>query len=299
MQLLVHLNKSARADLHLGLVQAGNFRIRFAPHRHQNFVEDFFALLDFGAVESHANAVAFVFHGGHRGVQHDGSEAFFNPLVQGKNQIAVGAGQQAGKHLNHGNFRAQRRIHRAQLQADVAAADHQQSARHLAEIQRGGGIHDSRGVQFEGRNDRGTRAGRKDDAIESQAFIAAGGFRNPQRIRILKRRASLDVFDFALLRKDAQAAGQLLDHAFFPGTQAGQIDFGVGVLDSPIFRMTGFIDQLGHVQQGFRRNAAAVETDSARIRFRIDQRDFQPEIGGQKCRGITTRPAAHHCDMQV
>ena len=38
----------------------------------------------------------FFFHGGHGGVQHDGVENFFHPLVQRKNQIAVSAGKQAG-----------------------------------------------------------------------------------------------------------------------------------------------------------------------------------------------------------
>ena len=83
-----------------------------------------------------------------------------------------------------------------------------------------------------------------------QALIAAAGLRNSQRVRILKSRASLNVFHLALLREYAQAAGQFLDHAVFPRAQPGQIDFGIGVLDAPIFCVTRFIDQLGHVQQG-------------------------------------------------
>ena len=144
LQLLVYLNESARADLNLSLVQAGNFGIRLASHRHQNFVEDLFALLDLRAVEGHADAVGFLFHRGNGGVEQDGIENLFYPLVQRKNQVAVRAGQQSGQHFDHGNFRAQRGVHRAQLQADVAAADHQQRSRHLAQIQSGGGIHDAR-----------------------------------------------------------------------------------------------------------------------------------------------------------
>ena len=121
--------------LNLRLVQPGNFGIRLAPDRDQNFVENLFAFLDFGTVEGHADAVGFLFHGGDRRVQQNGRETFLHPLVQRKNQIAVGAGEQPGQHLDHGNFRSQRRVHRAQLQADVAAADHQQRSRHFAQIQ--------------------------------------------------------------------------------------------------------------------------------------------------------------------
>ena len=105
--------------------------------------------------------------------------------------------------------------------------------------------------------------------------------------------------NLALLREHAQAAGQFLDHALFPRAQASEIDLGIGELDAPILGLMGFLDQLGHVQQGFGRNAAAVEADAAGIRFRIDQRDLHAQIGGEKCRGVTTRPAAHHCNVSL
>ncbi len=114
-----------------------------------------------------------------------------------------------------------------------------------------------------------------------------------------KSGASLNVFDLVLFRKHAQAAGQFFDHAFFPGAQMGEIDLGIGVFDAPCFGVTRLIDQLGHMQQGLGGNTSAVQTDSARIRFRIDQRNLQSQIGSQKCRGITARSATHYCDMQI
>ncbi len=96
----------------------------------------------------------------------------------------------------------------------------------------------------------GLRTCRQDDAIEGQTLFTAAGLRNSQRIRILEGCASLDIFDLALLRKHAQAAGQLLDHALFPRAQSGQINLGIGVLDPPIFGVSRFVNQLGHVQQG-------------------------------------------------
>ncbi len=46
----------------------------------------------------------------------------------------------------------------------------------------------------------------------------------------------------------AEAAGELLDHAFFPRAQAGDVDLRVGEVDAPIFGVAGFVDQLGDVE---------------------------------------------------
>ena len=157
----------------------------------------------------------------------------------------------------------------------------------------------ARAVEFEAGNNRRTRASREDDAIEGQGLFAAAGLRDPQRIRILKRGLAPECIRPCAASKAAQAAGQFLDHALFPRPQAGQIDLGLGVLDAPVLGVARLVDQLGHVQQGFRRNAAAIEANAAGIRFRIDQRDLHAEIGGEKCGGVATRAAAHHCNVQV
>ena len=83
--------KSARADFHFRLVQARNLRIGFAADRDQDFVEDFFLLLDCVALESHANSVGFFFHGFDSRVQQDSFENLLHPLVQREDQIAVRA----------------------------------------------------------------------------------------------------------------------------------------------------------------------------------------------------------------
>ena len=55
--------------------------------------------------------------------------------------------------------------------------------------------------------------------------------------------------------------------------------------------MTRFRDHLRDVQQGFRRDAAAIDADAAGIRFWIDQRGRKAEIGGEKRRGVAARAA--------
>src|SRR5579863_1625012 len=74
LELLVDLNESAGAELDLGFVEAGNFGIGFAADRDEDFVEDFLALFDFRAVESHAQAAGFFFYCGNSSVEHDGGE---------------------------------------------------------------------------------------------------------------------------------------------------------------------------------------------------------------------------------
>ena len=58
----------------------------------------------------------------------------------------------------------------------------------------------------------------------------------------------------------------------------------------PNWALAGFIDQLGHVEQSFGRNASAIQTDSAWIRLRIDECDFHSQIGGQKRCSIAPGP---------
>lgn len=51
-----------------------------------------------------------------------------------------------------------------------------------------------------------------------------------------------------------------------------------------------FFQQLGYVQQSFRRNATAIEADSSRIQLWVDQGDVHTEIGGKKSCSISTGP---------
>src|ERR1700677_917685 len=63
LQLLVDLDESALADFDLSFFQAGNFRVRFASDRNQNFVENFLTFFYFGTIEGDADSVGLFFHG--------------------------------------------------------------------------------------------------------------------------------------------------------------------------------------------------------------------------------------------
>jgi hypothetical protein len=61
--------------------------------------------------------------------------------------------------------------------------------------------------------------------------------------------------------------------------------------------VAGFVDQLGDVEKCLRRDTAAVKADAPRIQFRVDQRDFESDIGGEECSGIAAWASADYRDV--
>src|SRR5258706_13098474 len=53
------------------------------------------------------------------------------------------------------------------------------------------------------------------------------------------------------------------------------------------------------MQQRFRRDASAIQAHAPGILFPVDQGDLHSEICRKKRRGITTRPAADYCNVQI
>jgi hypothetical protein len=64
-------------------------------------------------------------------------------------------------------------------------------------------------------------------------------------------------------------------------------------------RVLGLIDLRRNVQQRLRGNAPAIQANSARVLFNIDQSDLKAEIGTEEGSGVTTRAAANHCNFYV
>ena len=187
LQLLVHLNETARADLHPRFVEAGDLGVRLASDGNQHTIENFLLRVAVLRFERRADAGAFVLDRRNGGVEQDSLEQLFQSLVQRKHEIAIRAGEQAREHFNDRDARAQRGVDGAEFEADVSAADDQQSAGNIFEIQGAGGIHHARRVELQRGNNRRARTGRDDDAIESERFCRAVGFRDAQGGGVFKR----------------------------------------------------------------------------------------------------------------
>jgi len=297
LKLFVHFDETFGADFDLSLVEAGDFRVGLAADGDQDAVEELFlhsAILRF---QRGANAGGFVLHRFDGGVEQDAGKHFFQALVERQDEVAIGAREQAGKHFYNSDAGSEGGVDGAEFETDISSADYEQSAGDIFEIQRAAGIHHARSVELERRNNCGAGAGRDNDAVEGETLFCAVGFTDAQCPGVFKRGAALHEFHFALLGENAESSGQLFYDAFFPRAQARQIDVWRLKVDAPGFGLFRFFEQLGYVQQGLRRDAAAVEADSAGVCLGIDKGDGHAEIGGEECGGIASGACADECDV--
>ena len=58
--------------------------------------------------------------------------------------------------------------------------------------------------------------------------------------------------------------------------------------------MTGLLDHIGGMQQGFRGNAPHVEADATQVGIAFDEHGIQPQIGATERGGIAARAGANH-----
>src|SRR6185437_16022684 len=146
-------------------------------------------------------------------------------------------------------------------------------------------------------DDSRPRTGRDHDSLEVNSFFTAVGFFNFDRVRIFEARISSNVLNFSGLRYLTEAAGKLVDHAFFERPEPRNIDLWFAKLYTPIFCVAGLVDQLGHVQQGFRRDTSAVQTHAAGILFAINQCYLHAQISREKCSRVSARAATDYRDI--
>src|SRR5437899_11851622 len=84
LELLIHLNESALADLHAGLVEAGNLGVRLASYRDQHPIENFFLRVAVLCLQRGTNTLAFILHRSDRRVQKNSFEHLFQSLIDRK-----------------------------------------------------------------------------------------------------------------------------------------------------------------------------------------------------------------------
>ena len=133
------------------------------------------------------------------------------PAREERDEIAIGAGQQPVGHFDDRDLRAERRVDRAQLETDVAAADDQQRLRNLRQVERAGRVHHAIAVDRRGPESSSDREPVAMIACSNVERLACPPPRelDAQRLRVDERRLALDVRDLALLRQLPEAAGQL------------------------------------------------------------------------------------------
>ena len=118
-----------------------------------------------------------------------------------------------------------------------------------------------------------------------------------QGVRVEKAGAGLHQLDAAELAQLGHAPGELAHDRRFEGPQPIEIDLRLGEGDAPLRGIFGLVNQFGDVQQGFRRDAAAVQADAAGDGLVVDERDVHAAIGRVERRRIARRPSADHDDL--
>ena len=88
----------------------------------------------------------------------DGGEELVDAPRERLDEIAVHAGQEPVGHLDERHVAAQGRVHRAQLEADVAAPDDEELGGDLGELERARRVHHARGPAPEARQHGGQRS---------------------------------------------------------------------------------------------------------------------------------------------
>ena len=145
----------------------------------------------------------------------------------------------------------------------------------------------------------GLAAGGDDAALEAHGFCAASGllaaaagFLHVQGVGVCKRADAAHEGDFAHFGHGGQAAGEFGDDLFLVGAQLVQIDLGRAEAHASGFEMACFVDDGGHVQQGFGGDAAYVQAYAAQCAVLFNQGNFQAFVGCGKGGRVTAGAAA-------
>jgi len=186
-------------------------------------------------------------------------------------EVAVGAGHELAGHLDHGYARAQRRIHGGHLQPDDAAADDEHALRHGRQRERARAVDDAR-VVGQKRQAHGLAARGDDRALEGDGAALAGfflrgaaGFFDHDAVRARKAAIAAHDLHLAHLGHRAQSAREPAYHLGFVRAQLLEVDLRRAERHAGARQVARLVDHRGHVQQGFRGNAAHVEAHAAEL----------------------------------
>ncbi len=133
--------------------------------------------------------------------------------------------------------------------------------------------------------------------VELNVLRAAARQRDTNGMRVDDFCVALQVLHLSVLCKLSGAAREAGDHGVLEVAKLCEVDRRLAELDTPGGRVARFAQDLRDVEQRFRRNAAAIHADAARIRFGVDDRNAESEISGEKSGRITAWAAADHNEL--
>ena len=137
------------------------------------------------------------------------------------------------------------------------------------------------------------------NVIRSLSYVVRSPPSSCSVCRIDENAAGVHHADLAALGELGEAAGKGVDDLFLAGTETIDLHPRLGEVDAPVGHFARFADHLGDVQQGLRRNAAPQQAGAAQPRIGFDDRDFEPQVGGQESGGVSARPTTEYHNLRV
>ena len=119
-----------------------------------------------------------------------------------------------------------------------------------------------------------------DDALIEVDDLAAAVALDLELVRRLEARRATHDAHLALLRERVETIRELPDDAALPVDELRGVELRFAELDAVRAHLVRFLDDARGVQQCLRRDAADVQADAAERRPALDERDFEPKIGG-------------------
>ena len=225
-----------------------------------------------------AHSLAGLLQLGHLRIEENGLEQALEAFVQRFDKIAVHAGQQASGHFDDGDGATQGGVDRAQLQADVAAADDEQRSRHALQLQRLRGGHHARTVQLEDARSHGAGAGGEDAMAEAQP----GTIGELKSLAIGELSVAVDVFDTALLTQTGKAASERIDNLVPVLADAIDVNLRRREGDAERAGVAGIGDETGSVKEGLGGDAADVRRVPPGLSASLTRVTFMPLSAARK-----------------
>ena len=202
-------------------------------------------------------------------------------LVKQVAHLDVGERRDPGQELDHGHLGTQPAPDRAQLQADVPAADHHEVLGDGRERQRLGRADDRVAVERQERQvDRGA-AGRQQDVLGFEGGRAAFVELDDDAGGRGHLGGAVDRLDLVLLEEAADAVGEPLDDRVLASQHRREVELDLADLDAVLGELrAGEEEQLAGVEQGLARDAADVEAGAAEGGALLDAGHLHPKLSG-------------------
>src|SRR5262249_24157279 len=240
---LVDRHEGAVGHLRLRALEAERVGDSAPPHGHQHAIEALRPL----ALDGRLDGGTDVLDRGDLAPEVDGREELLAATGQRLHEIAVHAGEQPVHHFHDSDATTEGGIDLTQLEADVAAAHHEEAFGNLRDLQRPRRVHDAVAADGEAGRHHRRRARGHDGVLEARALgLAAADADAP---RVLEGAAAADDSHALGLGDRGEPARQLADHALgLPLAYRIEGDVRLAEVDAELLGALRLAEHGGHVQ---------------------------------------------------